>query len=154
MLFTALSKTSFNLLEADYSIRDHYNLKSIQGFGLEEYPLGKRALGGLLNYLKNTNPSMEENSKSSNYVKIKLDPPKIKFPENSLIIDSQTRRNLELTSTQKDGQFKGSFLWAIDRTLTAMGGRCLRRWIEEPLIDKHSIIDRQDVVSILVKSKN
>ena len=56
---------------------------------------------------------------------------------DSLVLDAQTRRNLELTSHPKrDGQFQGSLLWAIDRTLTAMGGRCLRRWLEAPLVDR------------------
>ena len=53
---------------------------------------------------------------------------------DALVLDAQTRRNLELTATQRDGQLQGSLLWAIDRTLTAMGGRCLRRWIEAPLM--------------------
>jgi DNA mismatch repair protein MutS len=48
------------------------------------------------------------------------------------VLDAQTRRNLELTRTQLGGTGQGSLLWALDRTVTAMGGRCLRRWIEAP----------------------
>ena len=62
----------------------------------------------------------------------------IKNSQAGLIIDNQTRRNLEITSTQKNGKFHGSLLWAIDKTLTAMGGRCIRSWLEEPLTDIYS----------------
>jgi len=61
-----------------------------------------------------------------------LEHPLTVFAGDALVLDAQTRRNLELTSTQRDGQFQGSLLWAVDRTLTAMGARCLRRWIEPP----------------------
>ncbi|MCP4503190.1 MAG: DNA mismatch repair protein MutS, partial [Deltaproteobacteria bacterium] len=64
-----------------------------------------------------------------------------------------TRRNLELTATQRDNQFQGSLLWAIDRTLTAMGARCLRRWIEAPLMDPSIIRTRQTSVSQMVSKR-
>ena len=68
-----------------------------------------------------------------------IDLPQIKNNRFGLIIDNQTRKNLEITATQKNGKFHGSLLWAIDKTLTAMGGRCIRRWIEEPLKDVKEI---------------
>ena len=69
---------------------------------------------------------------------------------DALVLDAQTRRNLELTATQRDGQLQGSLLWAIDQTLTAMGGRCLRRWLEAPLMGLREIRERQSVVSLLM----
>ena len=81
-----------------------------------------------------------------------IDYPQIKNNHAGLIIDNQTRRNLEITSTQKNGQFQGSLLWAIDKTLTAMGGRCIRRWLEEPLTDIDEIQNRQKIIGLLVKS--
>ena len=113
-----------------------------------------RSAGGLLNYLNNTNPISQNANNFSNSDRIPLDLPQLIFQEDSLIIDAQTRRNLEITSTQRDGQFKGSLLWAIDRTLTSMGGRCLRRWLDKPLINVKAIQERQDIVSELVSSHN
>ncbi|MFL0748487.1 MAG: DNA mismatch repair protein MutS, partial [Prochlorococcus sp.] len=84
---------------------------------------------------------------------IPLDRPRTTFAGDSLVLDAQTRRNLELTNTQRDGQFHGSLLWAVDRTLTAMGGRCLRRWLEAPLIDADAIRTRQAMVSTFVESR-
>ena len=71
-----------------------------------------------------------------------------------MIIDNQTRKNLELIATQRGGQFQGSLLWAIDKTLTAMGGRCIRRWLEEPLTDIYSIKNRQKIIGLLVESSS
>ena len=83
-----------------------------------------------------------------------LNYPQIKKNKLGLIIDNQTRRNLEITTTQKNGQFHGSLLWAIDRTLTAMGGRCIRRWLDEPLTDICAIKNRQDIIGLLVETSN
>jgi DNA mismatch repair protein MutS len=66
------------------------------------------------------------------------------------LLDAQTRRNLELTRTQLGGSHHGSLLWALDRTATAMGGRCLRRWIEAPLVERAAILVRQEAVGELV----
>ncbi len=111
-----------------------------------------RAAGGLINYLRETKPSDE--LLDGNKSKIPLELPQLICSEEILLIDSQTRKNLEITITQKDGQFQGSLLWAIDRTLTAMGGRCLRRWLEAPLVSVKSILERQEVVSMLVNESS
>ena len=83
-----------------------------------------------------------------------LEVPAIVHRGDALVLDAQTRRNLELTATQRDNQLQGSLLWAIDRTLTAMGGRCLRRWLEAPLMDRQAIQQRQDLVSSLVGERS
>jgi len=82
-----------------------------------------------------------------------LDRPLITYAGDALVLDAQTRRNLELTTTQRDNKFHGSLLWALDQTLTAMGGRCLRRWLEAPLMSTDAIRKRQAVVSKLVKAR-
>lgn len=69
-----------------------------------------------------------------------------------MVMDSATRRNLELTETLRSKSRKGSLLWVLDATQTAMGGRMLRKWIEEPLIDKTSIQNRLDSVDELIKN--
>ena len=151
---TQIPLTPFNRPEAELALKNHFKLKTIQVLGLQDWSLSMRSAGGLLNYLNNTNPINQNANNFSNSDRIPLDLPQIIFQEDSLIIDAQTRRNLEITSTQRDGQFKGSLLWAIDRTLTSMGGRCLRRWLDKPLINVKAIQERQDIVSELVSSHN
>jgi len=68
-----------------------------------------------------------------------------------LIIDHQTRRNLEITQTARDGTFHGSLLWAVDRTVTAMGSRALRRWLLQPLLQLEAVRSRQDAIQELLE---
>ena len=68
-----------------------------------------------------------------------------------MILDLSTRRNLELTETIRSGEKKGSLLWVLDKTVTAMGGRMLRRWLEAPLLEKKAIETRQDMVEELYR---
>ena len=125
---TPMSSTPFSRPEAEAALLEHYNLASLDGIGLPDVPLALQAIGGLLRYVHDTQP-LEDNAR------VPLDVPAIVYSGDTLVLDAQTRRNLELTATQRDGLLQGSLLWAIDRTLTAMGGRCLRRWIEAPLMD-------------------
>lgn len=69
-----------------------------------------------------------------------------------MILDTSTRRNLELCETLREKQKRGSLLWVLDKTKTAMGARMLRSYIEQPLIDKESIIKRQKAIEELNKS--
>ena len=142
---TRTTITSFSLPEADASLRNYYGLNNLAGLGLEDQPLARRALGGLLHYLNKTQPLQDST--------VPLERPKMLQPGTALVLDAQTRRNLELTTTQRDNQFQGSLLWAVDHTLTAMGGRCLRRWLEAPLLDLKAINCRQTIVSALVAQR-
>ena len=101
------------------------DLRSLEGMGCEHLPLGVRAAGGLLEYLEDT--------QKENYVA--LQSLRTYTIADYLILDHQSRRNLEITATVRDNTFHGSLLWAIDRTSTAMGGRALRRWLLQPLLD-------------------
>ncbi len=147
---TDVPSTPFNRLEAESSLKTHFKLSTIKGLGLKETPLAIRAAGGLIAYIKETKPYLKEIESDTNSSQITLEFPQLLISDNFLIIDAQTHRNLEITTTQRDGQFQGSLLWAIDRTLTAMGGRCLRKWLEAPLIDVELILERQEIVSHLV----
>ena len=69
-----------------------------------------------------------------------------------LVIDHQTRRNLEITQTARDGTYHGSLLWALDKTVTAMGSRALRRWLLQPLLQLTQIHDRQETIAELVEN--
>ncbi|MBW4530006.1 MAG: DNA mismatch repair protein MutS [Aphanothece saxicola GSE-SYN-MK-01-06B] len=144
---TPLARTPFDATEAAALLRRRFGLASLDGLGLGEAPLALRAAGGLLAYLDTTQPA-EESAAA-----IPLERPRLWHAGDQLVLDAQTRRNLELTRTQLGGALQGSLLWALDRTATAMGGRCLRRWIEAPLVDLPAILERQEAVSELVEQR-
>ena len=146
LMLSPMALTPFSRPQAEQALKTHYRLAGLDGLGLQELPLALRAFGGLLQYVNDTQP-LEESTR------VPLDVPKILQAGDALVLDAQTRRNLELTATQRDGQLQGSLLWAIDQTLTAMGGRCLRRWLEAPLMDLSVILERQSVVSLLVSQR-
>lgn len=120
-------------------IKDHFKVATLDGLGLSDFPSGTMASGALLLYLYET----QKNS-LSNLTRI--------IPYRSggyMIIDSATNRNLELIETLREKQKKGSLLWVLDKTKTAMGARLMRSWIEQPLIEKKKITARQDAVEEL-----
>jgi DNA mismatch repair protein MutS len=96
----------------------------------------------LLEYIEDTQKAYQ----------VPLQPLKTYSLSQFLILDYQTRRNLEITQTVRDGSFYGSLLWALDRTATAMGGRALRRWLLQPLLEKKGIAARQDTIEELRKN--
>ncbi|HBE16910.1 MAG TPA: DNA mismatch repair protein MutS [Cyanobacteria bacterium UBA11149] len=136
------SQTPFTLGEARQRIIERFKVRSLEGMGCEHLSLSIRAAGGLLEYLADT--------QKENYVA--LQPLRTYTIADYLIIDHQTRRNLEITATVRDNTFHGSLLWALDRTATAMGGRALRRWLLQPLLDIKGIKARQDTIQELVEN--
>ena len=117
-------------------LKQHFNVATIEGLGLSDYKTGVIAAGGLLNYLYETQKnSLPHLTKITPYQTGRY-----------MIIDSFTRRNLELTETLREKQKKGSLLHVLDKTKTAMGARLLRNMIEQPLIDKEEIVLRQDAI--------
>jgi DNA mismatch repair protein MutS len=122
-------------------IMQHFNVKSLIGLGIEDFPEGCVAAGALLTYLYDT-----QKTTISNLTHI--------YPyltNKYMLLDSSTRRNLELTETMRDKQKRGSLLGVLDRTKTAMGGRMLRSFVEQPLKDKASIENRLDAIEELIK---
>lgn len=120
-------------------IKEHFKVMTLDGLGLTDFPSGTLAAGALLLYLYET-----QKNTLSNLTRI--------VPYRSggyMIIDSATNRNLELIETLREKQKKGSLLWVLDKTKTAMGARMMRSWIEQPLIEKKRIIARQDAVEEL-----
>ncbi|MEA5442665.1 DNA mismatch repair protein MutS, partial [Cyanobium gracile UHCC 0281] len=150
---TPLARTPFEATEAAALLRRRFRLASLDGLGLGEAPLALRAAGGLLAYLDTTQPEPEPAPATESAAAIPLERPRLWHAGDQLVLDAQTRRNLELTRTQLGGALQGSLLWALDRTATAMGGRCLRRWIEAPLVDRAAIQERQEAVSELVEQR-
>ncbi|WNN91968.1 DNA mismatch repair protein MutS [Gloeocapsopsis dulcis] len=133
------SHTPFTPAEARQRLVQKFRVRSLEGLGCEHLPLAVRAAGGLLQYLEET---QKENP-------IALQTLRTYTLTDYLILDHQSRRNLEITQTIRDGTFHGSLLWALDRTSTAMGGRTLRRWFLQPLIDIKGIRARQDTIQEL-----
>ncbi len=120
-------------------IREQYHLANLEGIGLTEYPFGIIASGALLQYL-------HETQKTPLGHLMELVPYSVR---NYMVLDSSTRRNLELCETLREKGKKGSLLWVLDRTKTAMGARMLRKMVEQPLIRKQEIMERLDAVEML-----
>jgi DNA mismatch repair protein MutS len=148
---TPQPRTPFEAPQAKQRLLERYNLARLEGLGLSETPLALRAAGGLLAYLDSTQP--DPGGEETALAGIPLDRPRLWHAGDALVLDAQTRRNLELTRTQMGGRFEGSLLWALDRTVTAMGARCLRRWVEAPLVEAGPILERQEGVSELVDQR-
>ena len=151
MKFTVTQKTDFSLHEASNALKKYFKIHTLEGLGLKHLNNVTKSLGGLLTYLVKINPSEYENESS---VKISLDFPQINFPSDHLIIDYQTKKNLEIIHTQRENKYVGSLLWSIDRTYTCMGARCLRSWIDFPLINIKEISKRQNIIKNFIESKN
>ncbi|XKI48428.1 DNA mismatch repair protein MutS [Altericista sp. CCNU0014] len=140
--YTLRSQFSFGLTEAKQRLLEQFRLRSLEGLGCDHLPLAIRAAGGLLMYLEDTQKE----------TRIPLQPLTTYTLSEYLVLDHQTRRNLEITQTSRDGTFHGSLLWALDRTATAMGSRALRRWLLQPLLAVEQIIARQDTLADLVQN--
>lgn len=120
----------------------HFHVTSLLGLGIEEFPVGLLAAGTLMQYLYETQmTSLEHFTHLYPYVTSKF-----------MLLDSATRRNLELLETLREKQKKGSLLGVLDKTKTAMGSRLLRKYLEQPLIDKEDIEKRLDAVEELCQN--
>ena len=118
---------------------EHFEVSSFAGLGLGDYDCGIISAGALLQYLLETQKNSLSNlTHITPYAAGKF-----------MMIDSSTRRNLELCETLREKQKRGSLLWVLDKTKTAMGARTLRKYVEQPLIDKTEIIRRLDAVQEL-----
>jgi DNA mismatch repair protein MutS len=138
--YTLRSHAPFTLPEARPRLMERFKLRSLEGLGCEHLSLAVRAAGGLLEYLEDTHRDG----------KILLKPLCTYTLTEYLVLDHQSRRNLEITQTVRDGTYHGSLLWSLDKTVTAMGGRALRRWLLQPLLQISSIEARQDTIEELV----
>ena len=118
------------------TLKDHFHVGTLEGLGLKDYDCATIAAGALLTYLLETQKnSLDHMRKITPYITDKY-----------MLIDSSTRRNLELTETMREKEKRGSLLWVLDKTKTAMGARMLRSFIEQPLIEEEAINQRLDAV--------
>ena len=120
-------------------LMEHFKVSSLSGLGIADFGCGVIAAGALLKYLMETQKTAIANL-------TRLTPYSI---GKYMILDSSTRRNLELCETLREKNKKGSLLWVLDKTKTAMGARLLRKYVEQPLIEKEDIMRRLDAVGEL-----
>ena len=121
------------------NLMEHFHVSSLSGLGLDAYSCGIIAAGALLQYLIETQKTSIANLTA-------LTPYSI---SKYMVLDSSTRRNLELCETLREKNKRGSLLWVLDKTKTAMGARMLHRYLEQPLIEKEEIMQRLDAVEEL-----
>ena len=121
------------------TLLEHFKISSPEGLGLADYDSGVIAAGSLFRYLLDTQKNtMEHMNKIIPYT-----------TDRYMVIDSSSRRNLELVETLREKQKRGSLLWVLDKTKTSMGARMLRSFVEQPLIDADAINERLDAVTEL-----
>ncbi|MCO5221969.1 MAG: DNA mismatch repair protein MutS [Thermomicrobiales bacterium] len=125
----------WRLERAQETLERHFAVASLDGFGLAGMPLATQAAGGLLRYLGDTQRSQLTQIQTLSTYRI----------DGFMPLDDQTRRNLELTESGR-GEKRHSLLAVLDQTKTAMGGRLLRRWLSQPLLDQSAIEARLDGV--------
>ena len=120
-------------------LKEHYHVGSLDGLGLSDYDTGVIAAGCVMQYLYETQKSTLDHLTAITPYQV----------GQYMVIDTSTRRNLELVETLREKQKRGSLLWVLDKTKTAMGARLLRSYIEQPLIHKDEILARQDAIQEL-----
>ena len=133
---TQLPESAFGKRNAREGILAHFQVGSLVALGLEDKDKRVLAAGALLQYLSDT----QKNSLSH------ITHLTLYQGGDAMFLDRATRRNLELTENQRSGERRGSLLWLLDQTMTAMGARMLRSWVEAPLIHKARIQARLDAV--------
>ena len=129
----------FNFQNAKECLLNHFNINNLHCFGIEENPLLICSSGALISYLLET-----QKNNLSHILNIKKH-----SSEKYMFLDISSRRNLELTENIREKTKKGSLLWVLDKTKTPMGARLIRKWIEQPLIEKDEIEKRLDAVQYL-----
>lgn len=139
---TTLPEWKFETGRSREILLRQFEVSSLDGFGLQNYPFAVQAAGAILQYLKDTQPSsLNLLSTISTY-----------STSEFMVLDSPTRRNLELTETIRKGETQGSLLYTLDQTITAMGHRLIRSWVSKPLLQITAIQERQNAVQFFIQN--
>ncbi len=139
VVITALEGRFFSDDACRKILREHFHAEHMEALGLADYETGGIAAGAVLQYLYETQKNtLEHLTRLTVYTTGQF-----------MMIDTSTRRNLELTETLREKQKRGTLLWVLDKTKTAMGARTLRTIVEQPLIDKEEILKRQNAIEEL-----
>ena len=139
MQISTIPNSYFEESSAVTLLLEHFAASSLLSLGLDDFPSGTLAAGALLRYLYDT-----QKNALSNLTRIRA-----YASGKYMLLDSSTRRNLELTQTLRDKKKRGSLLWVLDKTCTAMGARLLHRFLEQPLTERAQIEERLDCVQAL-----
>ena len=131
---TRLDDSCFD--DAEKTLLDHFGVATLDGFGCSHLPLAVSAAGAIIHYLQETQKgALGQLTRLATY-----------STESFMALDEQTQRNLELFHSSRSGSVGGSLLGVIDLTRTAMGGRLLKRWLGQPLLDLSELNKRQDAI--------
>ncbi len=133
---TPLPDHHFAARTARQTLREHFQVSTLAGFGLRNKPLAVRAAGAALAYVQDTQRGALEQLQTLRTYSL----------DEFMTLDAATRRNLELTETMRGGKRRGSLLAVLDRTTTAMGARLLRTWLGQPLLDRAQLEARLNAV--------
>jgi DNA mismatch repair protein MutS len=139
---TVIPNWYFEPGRAQELIKSRFKVSSLDGLGLKSMPLTVRAIGALLKYLQETQKGLSEVQFSFSTYSL----------NDFMVLDAETRRNLELTETLRDNKPEGSLLGVLDRTKTPMGKRLLRAWVNKPLLDLDQINVRLDAVAFFYEN--
>jgi len=126
----------FEAGRAEEQLKSIFGVARLDGFGLKSLPLTTRAAGARLKYVQETHKDALLSLKSFGTYSL----------GDFMVLDAETRRNLELTETLRDSRVEGSLLWVLDQTRTPMGKRMLRQWVNKPLLNLEAITQRLDMV--------
>ena len=140
VFLSSFKDSAFYRENAHDTLRGHFRVINLEGMGLEHKALAISAAGGLLSYL------YDSQKKDLSHVRQLTTFSSADY----MILDATTQRNLELIRNMRDGSRKDSLLCVIDSTVTAMGSRLIKRWLQRPLIDAREIKARQDVIQSLI----
>ena len=139
IVISPLDPSYFDKDSCQRALCRHFKVSTLEGLGFKEYAIGTIAAGSIMQYLEETQKcSLAHISHLLPYHTGKY-----------MLLDRNTRRNLELVETLREKQKRGSLLWVLDKTKTAMGARKLRSSLEQPLIDKETILRRYDAIDEL-----
>jgi DNA mismatch repair protein MutS len=134
---TSLEPDAFNLEWAREALLEHFGVSSLEAYGCERLPLAIRAAGAIVDYLgRNQKAALSQLTSLHTY-----------STASYMVLDPQTGRNLELFAGGRWDDPKASLLSVLDHTQTSMGGRLLRRWIGQPLLDVQQLVRRQEAVA-------
>jgi len=139
-LITPYGEWAFRREAAETALKDHFGVASLEAFGCDEAPATAGAAGAIVSYLEETQPQGLAHVASL----------RTYSTDSYMVLDRATARNLELTRSLREGKRRGTLLWVLDRTVTAMGGRLLKTWVQQPLTCRSRIEERLEAVAEFV----
>ena len=140
---TKIDDWIFNYDYCTELLMNHFNTKTLKGFGIEDLRIAICSAGAALNYLRET-----QKANLTHINKITRH-----NPSDYMILDYSTKKNLEIMFTMQEGDREGSLISILDKTLTSIGGRMLKKWISAPLKKLEPIIKRLESIEALLQNK-